>query len=96
MKEVLVLSFVCKSLYKSSQDNGVWEKHFPNETRLRKYIEKYKGQNINKRDLFIHDMKVINNMTIKKRYQNYNLDGHTDHIMDIDAKNGIIVSGSKD
>jgi WD40 repeat protein len=48
------------------------------------------------RDLFLHDMKVISNMTLKKRYQNYNLDGHTDHITAIDAKNGVICSGSRD
>jgi WD40 repeat protein len=41
-------------------------------------------------------MKVICNMTLKKRYQNYNLDGHKDQITCMDCANGILVSGSKD
>ena len=42
-KELFCLSGVCRNLLKASKDNGVWEKHFPNERRLREYIAKYKG-----------------------------------------------------
>ena len=35
-------------------------------------------------------------MTLKKRYQNYNLDGHGDHITSLDVRGNMIVSGSKD
>jgi WD40 repeat protein len=41
-------------------------------------------------------MKVIGNMTQKKRYQNYNLDGHQRQITCMDCRNGIIASGSQD
>lgn len=41
-------------------------------------------------------MKVICNMTLKKRYQNYNLDGHTKDILSLDILGNMIVSGSKD
>ena len=56
----------------------------------------FKKGGITKRDIFINDLKIIGNLSSKKRYQNYNLDGHTDTIRSIDVKNGIIVSGSKD
>ena len=41
-------------------------------------------------------MKVICNMTQKKRNQNYNLDGHTNHIYSIDVRGNMIASASKD
>ncbi len=57
---------------------------------------KYGFDQVSKRDLYVHDMKVIGNMTKKKRYQNYNLEGHKDTIYAIDVQNGIIASASKD
>jgi WD40 repeat protein len=48
------------------------------------------------RELCINDMKVICNLTLKKRYQNYNLDGHTDNITTLDIRGNMIVSGGKD
>ena len=68
IKELFRVSAASRSLLKSSKDNGVWEKYFPNERRLTEYMRKYKGININKRDLYINDMKVIGNMTKNKRY----------------------------
>ena len=42
------------------------------------------------------DLNVLQNMTIRKRYQNYNLVGHKKMITALDAKDGLIVTGSKD
>ena len=97
LKTIIKVSGVCRSLKKSSEENGVWEKHFPNQRRLREFQKKYGFRDISKRDLFIHDMKVIINMTRQKnRYQNFNLEGHTDSITALDVRNGIIASGSND
>ena len=35
-------------------------------------------------------------MTKNKRYQNYNLNGHTEEITALECKNGFVVSGSRD
>lgn len=94
-KNVFKASTICRSILKSSHDDGVWEKWFPNQKRLIEFNRKYQST-VTKRELFIHDLKVITNMTSKKRYQNYNLDGHKDMITSIDVRNGLIASGSKD
>ena len=103
IKQIFAASAVCRSLYRASQDNAIWDKHLPNQRRLLEFCQKYgskpngrpngtsqaskglsgsllnqPGQIITKRDLYLNDMKVIQNMTVKKRYQNYDLDGHTD------------------
>jgi len=42
-------------------------------------------------------MKIIHNMTgPKNRFQNFSLDGHTDRIMAMDVRNGIIATASRD
>ena len=44
----------------------------------------------------MREVNVVRNLTIKKRYQTYNLIGHQKMITAIDAKDGFIVSGSND
>jgi hypothetical protein len=62
------LSSVSRSLLLSSHDDGVWEKYFWNQKRLMEFSIKYGFDQVSKRDLYVHDMKVIGNMTKKKRY----------------------------
>ena len=46
--------------------------------------------------MFVNDVKTRVNMMIKKRYQNYNLLGHSNMITALDVKGSLIASGSKD
>lgn len=96
-KTVIKVSGTCRALKKSSEQNGVWERYFPNQRRLIEFQKTYGFKDISKRDLFIYDMKVIVNMTRKKnQFQNYNLEGHTDSITALDVRNGMIASASND
>lgn len=45
IKDIFKTSSVCKSLFRSSQDNGVWEIHFPNQRRLIEFSRKYSNLN---------------------------------------------------
>ena len=46
--------------------------------------------------MYVNDMKTRGNVTVKKRYQNYNLIGHGNAVTALDVNKGLIASGSKD
>ena len=49
-----------------------------------------------KKQLLMIELNVVQNVMERKRFQTYNLVGHTKMITALDANHGIIVSGSKD
>ena len=98
LKELFSFSGTCTLAYRATLDDGVWDCHFPNQKRLEELRHKYDSgpSTVTMREVYVHEMKVISNLTSKKRYQNYNLVGHNDQLTALDASNGVIVSGSRD
>lgn len=46
--------------------------------------------------MLMNEYNVIHNLTLRKRYQNFNLVGHEKMITCMDVSKGLIVTGSKD
>ncbi len=44
----------------------------------------------------MHELNAVRNLSVKKRFQIYNLVGHEKAISALDANYGMIVSGSRD
>ena len=95
VKEIFRMCMVSRSFKKSSCDPGTWERYFPDKKRLKRLQDENKG-NIPVKELLMRELNVITNMTVKRRFQTYNLVGHSKMITSLDMKRGLIVSGSHD
>ena len=92
-KEIFKVSMVSRALLKSTKEPGVWERYFPDQKRMRQLIQDEKDvSNKSKppkepksiKELLMEELNVVGNLTSRKRYQTFNLIGHSKMISALD------------
>ena len=76
-KEIFKVSMISRSLLKSTKEQGVWERYFPDEKRMRMLINKEMEvcakskpprEPKNVKQFLMEELNVVGNLNTRKRY----------------------------